>query len=225
MSFFLKKREYIIITFGLVVAGLIFAMVNFSMNDKLKIDSNNKDTSMRLNVLDKDFTIGQPTAHVKVIFYGDVACVHCKRFIQDYFEKLKKNYIDEGKVLFIYRPVIKHTKTLMGAKVLFCNNQRSEEENTQLFLKMFEENWYLKADYLNALMNIVIENSTITKEEFAKCVSSKEVHEILHKLQINVVDKLEINSTPQVFVNKKLLDNTGELFQAIEKEMSGMRNN
>ena len=224
MSLFLKKREYAIISFGLVIAGLIFAMVNFSMNEKLKLKNDN-DTKMRLNVLDKDFTIGNQTAPVKVIFYGDVACVHCKRFIQDYFEKLKTNYIDKGKVLFVYRPVIKHRKTLMGAKVLFCNSKRSDEENTTLFLKMFEENWHLKADYLNALMHLVLDNSNITREEFANCISSKEVHNTLQKLQINVVDKLEINSTPQIFVNKKLLDNTGDLFQTIEKEMSGMSNN
>ena len=223
-SFFLSKKEYLIISCGLVVAGLIFAGVNYAMGDKLKFDKNNQSITRRLNVFEGDFVIGHHNAPVNVIFYGDFACVHCKRFVQDHYEKLKKDYIDKGIVSFVFRPVVKHQKTLAGAKFLFCD-RRNDVENSEIFYDLFKENWYLNSDHLNALMKLVVDKNYSTKEHFVECISSKELTEKLYKINTETIEKLNINSTPQIFVNKKLVDANSSMFYIIEKELSGMRNN
>ncbi|MEM7439655.1 MAG: DsbA family protein [Pseudomonadota bacterium] len=53
----------------------------------------------------KDMTIGDADAPVTIIEYGSFTCPHCARFHEQVYPELKANYIDTGKVKFIYREV------------------------------------------------------------------------------------------------------------------------
>jgi len=53
----------------------------------------------------KDMTIGNPDAKVKLLEYGSFTCPHCREFHNQVFDKIKKNYIDTGKIQFTYREV------------------------------------------------------------------------------------------------------------------------
>ncbi|MGO4914441.1 DsbA family protein [Pseudogemmobacter sp. W21_MBD1_M6] len=52
-----------------------------------------------------DMAMGDANAPVTVIEYASFTCPHCARFHFDVFGELKKNYIDTGKIRFIYREV------------------------------------------------------------------------------------------------------------------------
>lgn len=52
-----------------------------------------------------DMALGDANAPVTVIEYASFTCPHCARFHSDVFGELKKNYIDTGKIRFIYREV------------------------------------------------------------------------------------------------------------------------
>ena len=52
-----------------------------------------------------DMTLGDPDAPVTVIEYASYTCPHCARFHESAFKDLKRDYIDTGKVHFIYREV------------------------------------------------------------------------------------------------------------------------
>ena len=51
----------------------------------------------------REFVLGKPSAKVTVIEYASLTCPHCAHFAQDDFPTLKKDYIDTGKIKFIYR--------------------------------------------------------------------------------------------------------------------------
>lgn len=53
----------------------------------------------------EEMTLGDPDAPVKVMEYGSFTCPHCARFHEEVYPDLKANYIDTGKVQFIYREV------------------------------------------------------------------------------------------------------------------------
>ena len=46
--------------------------------------------------------MGDPSG-VPVIEYGSLTCPHCATFSREIFPELKKDYIDTGKVRFIFR--------------------------------------------------------------------------------------------------------------------------
>lgn len=53
----------------------------------------------------KEMFLGNPDAAVTVIEYGSFTCPHCAAFSNDVFPLLKAEYIDTGKIKFIYREV------------------------------------------------------------------------------------------------------------------------
>jgi protein-disulfide isomerase len=50
-----------------------------------------------------DRTLGSPKAPITVIEYAAPMCPHCARFNEDIIPLLKANYIDKGKVFYIFR--------------------------------------------------------------------------------------------------------------------------
>ena len=52
-----------------------------------------------------EMQIGNPDAAVTVIEYASYTCPHCRTFHEGNFKKLKSEYIDTGKINFIYREV------------------------------------------------------------------------------------------------------------------------
>lgn len=67
-----------------------------------------------------EMTLGNPDAPVTVIEYASYTCPHCARFHQDGFKKLKADYIDTGKINFIYREVYFDRFGLWASLVARC---------------------------------------------------------------------------------------------------------
>ena len=51
----------------------------------------------------KERVLGQANAPVTIIEYSSLSCPHCAQFHNNVLPKLKKNYIDTGKVKLVYR--------------------------------------------------------------------------------------------------------------------------
>lgn len=67
-----------------------------------------------------DMILGKLDAPVEVIEYASYTCPHCQRFHEEAFGKLKANYIDSGKVKFVYREVYFDKYGLWAAQVARC---------------------------------------------------------------------------------------------------------
>ncbi|PYC47660.1 thiol-disulfide oxidoreductase [Litorivita pollutaquae] len=53
----------------------------------------------------KEMTLGDPNAPITVIEYASFTCPHCASFHEDVLKPFKAEYVDTGKVYFIYRDV------------------------------------------------------------------------------------------------------------------------
>lgn len=70
-----------------------------------------------------DLVIGNPDAKVTVVEYASYTCPHCATFHARVFKELKANYIDTGKVRFIYREVYFDRYGLWAAMVARCGGE------------------------------------------------------------------------------------------------------
>ncbi|MDE0591059.1 DsbA family protein [Halocynthiibacter sp. C4] len=68
----------------------------------------------------KDMTLGADDAPITVIEYASYTCPHCANFHKAVFDKLKENYIDTGKVKFIYREVYFDRYGLWASMIARC---------------------------------------------------------------------------------------------------------
>ncbi len=153
----LKRKDII----HMLIIGIIAMIVIFIAGMRARmiiVDDYHPDNQETLKPVEGDFTIGDLSALVQVVFYGDFACYHCMRFIKENFDRLRDEYILTGKALFIFRPVITSKRTMFGAKFLFCD-KRDDDVNADIFQNMFNNRWMLKGDFLNALLSLVEKNN------------------------------------------------------------------
>lgn len=68
----------------------------------------------------EEMTLGDPNAPVTVIEYASYTCPHCANFHAGPFKDLRADYIDTGKVHFIYREVYFDRPGLWAGLVARC---------------------------------------------------------------------------------------------------------
>ena len=67
-----------------------------------------------------EMSLGDPNAPITMIEYASYTCPHCASFHAGAFKDLKKDYIDTGKVHFIYREVYFDRYGLWASMVARC---------------------------------------------------------------------------------------------------------
>ena len=70
-----------------------------------------------------ELVLGDPEASVTVIEYASYTCPHCATFHDAVFKPLKRDYIDTGKIRFIYREVFFDRYGLWAAMVARCGGE------------------------------------------------------------------------------------------------------
>jgi protein-disulfide isomerase len=67
-----------------------------------------------------EMVLGNPDAAVEVIEYASFTCPHCAAFHADQFQQLKANYIDTGKIRFVYREIYFDRFGLWASMIARC---------------------------------------------------------------------------------------------------------
>jgi protein-disulfide isomerase len=88
----------------------------------------------------QDMVIGSPDATVEIIEYASFTCPHCATFHQGAFKQLKEEYIDTGKVRFVYREVFFDRFGLWASLVARCGGPEKYFGITDL-LYAGQEQW------------------------------------------------------------------------------------
>lgn len=70
-----------------------------------------------------DMTLGNKDAKVTMMEYASFTCPHCARFHTEVFKPLKADYIDTGKIKFVYREVYFDRYGLWAAMVARCGGE------------------------------------------------------------------------------------------------------
>ncbi|WP_212522977.1 DsbA family protein [Actibacterium sp. MT2.3-13A] len=68
-------------------------------------------------------SIGNPDAKVELVEYASYTCSHCKNFHDNVYRQLKTDYIDTGKLHFVYREVYWDRYALWAGLVARCGGE------------------------------------------------------------------------------------------------------
>jgi len=68
----------------------------------------------------QEMVLGDENAPIEVIEYASYTCPHCASFHASQFKKIKENYIDTGKVRFVYREVYFDRFGLWASMIARC---------------------------------------------------------------------------------------------------------
>jgi protein-disulfide isomerase len=150
-----------------------------------------------------DVPLGSETATVTVVEYASLACPHCRDFWKQDFPRLKANYIDTGKIKYIYRDFpIDADLSILLASVARC-------KGPDKYYAMLDDLFASQYDILEAapkgvagpIIAAVAEKHGITRDEARTCIDHTP------SLKADIQRSSEegasrgVRSTPTVFVN------------------------
>lgn len=81
-------------------------------------------TDAASNVIVTEMALGAVDAPVEVIEYASYTCPHCATFHQSVFKEIKKNYVDTGKVRFVYREVYFDKYGMWASLIARCEPEK-----------------------------------------------------------------------------------------------------
>ena len=153
----------------------------------------------------KILSIGSPDAKVTVKVFSSLTCPHCATFHTSIFNKLKKEYIDEGLVRFEHHAFPLDLAALNAEVIVRC--QTNNEKKFKLLEEIYNKQtlWAVGSDInkINDLIKKVGSDFDLTEEKMNACLENSDIQDEILNERIEAQKKYKIESTPTIFVNEK----------------------
>ena len=200
----LNFKSKLIYFFKICIMLLIFCFNSHAENLKI---SNNL------------ITIGSNEAKVKIKVFSSLTCPHCADFHAKIIPKIKKEYVDSGKVQIILIDFPLDIAAFNASKLLHC----LDEEKQIKFLDIIYEkqNMWTTGETINDIndnLKKIVENLGINSTKFDKCLLDQRISDKILDGRINANKKYSINSTPTIVINEKKLEGSAD-FKNIRKNI------
>jgi len=166
--------------------------------------------------IDDDAILGNKNAPVTLVEFSDYQCSFCVRFWQQTFPEIKKNYIDTGKVRFVYRdfPLAFHEGAQIAAEAAECaREQKGDEAYFRMHDGIFSNSAYDETSLINL--------ATTLGYDIKECLSLGTFTEEVQK-DLSDGQALGIQGTPGFILNGKLISGAqpySVFKEAIEAEL------
>ncbi|MGY9036027.1 MAG: DsbA family protein [Rhodobacterales bacterium] len=180
------------------------------------------DSSSVIGVDLEEMILGDVNAPVTIVEYASFTCPHCKDFHLENFLKLKKEYINTGKVKFIFREVYFDKYGLWAGMVARCGGSKSYFGLIDMIFEKQSE-WVTGevAEVVDKLKRIG-KTSGLTNEDLEVCLQdTANARALVEAYRVNSVED-NIQSTPSFVINGKLHSNMDydDLVNIINKELN-----
>ena len=169
-----------------------------------------RDYQKCMEIRKNDLILGDMDAPVTIVEYSSLGCPHCQYFRDGAFHKLKKKYIDTGKVLYIFREFPLAASALHGFMLARCvdkdtpikgiNGTRERYWNVLDTLYETQDDWAFRYDYERCLREIATLIG-VGREEFKACIANKEVESMILGNLSAAIEELDLNATPVFLIN------------------------
>jgi protein-disulfide isomerase len=143
-------------------------------------------------------SLGKPNAPVTVIEYVSLTCPHCANFQETVFPRVKKEFIDTGKIRFIVREFpIGHTS---GHAAII---NRCAPEDKYFFLEnqfLIRQPEWVSQEVRPDAIYAVAKSSGMSRETFDKCLTNQTIIDGLTEVKQRG-RKYGVIGTPTFFIN------------------------
>lgn len=198
----------IVLAAVLISGTLLFASYRNNPGSQLGAVGNNLGGSGAIKVsADDDPFLGEKNAPVTIIEFSDFQCPFCRTFWKETLPLLKSNYIDTGKVKFVYRdfPLSFHPSSHLAAEAAECADEQGKfwEMHDQIFHQQDQQGQgtvqFSKTDLVKAARQIGLETA-----KFNQCLDSGKYKTEVDK-DLADGSSAGVSGTPAFFINGRLL--------------------
>lgn len=141
---------------------------------------------------------GNPKAPVTIIEYASLTCPHCRNYHKNVFPKVKRQYIDTGKVRYIIREFPIGRSAGNAAIATRCVPKKKYLALTEAYLS-HQPQWVSQDVRLDAIY-LVAKSSGLSRAEFDKCLANQSIIGGINEVKQRG-RKYGVIGTPTLFIN------------------------
>lgn len=158
-----------------------------------------------------DIVIGDPKAPVTMIEYSAFSCHFCADFHKNTLPKLKKKYIDTGKLKLVFRHFPLDQISLKAYSIFMCVPKSRQKE-------ALEDVFNRQSEWMN--QNLIEKLSSICKvpeREALKSFQNKNLENAILMKRLEVERVLDIEATPLFIIGGKYIVDEALSFEQFDE--------
>jgi protein-disulfide isomerase len=148
-----------------------------------------------------DMAIGPENAAVTITEYASMTCPHCAAFNEQVFPKLKKEFIDTGKVRYIFREFPLDIKAAAGSMLSRCIANGDAPKYFAVTDMLFRsQNDWVQKNTTETLTRIG-KQAGLSPSQVETCLKDQALLDKIAADQKYASEVLKVDSTPTFFIN------------------------
>ncbi len=145
-------------------------------------------------------SFGDEKASVTVIEYLSMTCPHCRNFHTTMWPEIKKQYVDTGKVRFIFREFPFDPRSTAAFMLARCVGEDKWYPTVDLLFRQ-QETWATAQDGRQALQSTMAITG-MGQKDFEACLTDQALLDKVSAVAAKAKE-LGVDSTPTFFINGK----------------------
>ena len=175
------------------------ALLGISLSLILQTDTQAMAAISDNNDAMKEMVLGNQKAKITVIEYASLGCPHCAQFHSGTYQDVKKNYIDTGKIKFIFRDFPLGTPALAASMISRCSGSAKYFGMIDIFFQG-QKQWSQAENPMTALKKIA-RFGGMSATDVDDCLQNQELLDFIQNTARDGGEKHKINSTPSFVID------------------------
>jgi protein-disulfide isomerase len=148
-----------------------------------------------------DMALGPQDAAVTITEFASMTCPHCAAFNEQVFPKIKSEYIDTGKVRYIFREFPLDIKAAAGSMLSRCiaNGDASKYFAVTDMLFRSQNDWVTKNT--TETLTRIGKQAGLSAQQVEACLKDQALLDKIAADQKYASEVLKVDSTPTFFIN------------------------
>ena len=152
-----------------------------------------------------DMALGPASAAVTITEFASMTCPHCAAFTEKVFPKIKSEYIDTGKVRYIFREFPLDIKAAAGSMLSRCIAKDDAGKYFAVVDMLFkQQNEWVMKNTAETLTRIG-KQAGLSQQQVEECLKDQALLDKIAADQKFANEVLKVNSTPTFFINGEML--------------------
>jgi protein-disulfide isomerase len=153
-----------------------------------------------------DMVLGDANAPVTLIEYASTTCPHCAAFHEEAWEQLKTNYIDTGRVRFVFReyPTAPAPIAVAGFQLARCGGASSEQYFARIGELFRQQRAMFATGSMEGVRQKLIEIGSATglsQDQVMQCIADESGAERIRNTVETADREFNVTGTPTFIIN------------------------
>ena len=152
-----------------------------------------------------DMALGPANATVTITEYASMTCPHCAAFTETVFPKIKSEFIDSGKIRFVFREFPLDIKAAAGSMLARCIAKDDSGKYFAVVDLLFkQQNDWVTKNTTETLTRIG-KQAGLSQQAVEACLKDQALLDKIAADQKFASEVLKVNSTPTFFINGEMV--------------------